>query len=281
LGANGNGKSTLAKLIGGRLSPMSGEAIRAPRLGCGFFAQHQIEELMPEGTPFDHLVRLMPDAPAQAVRARLARFGLGVDKVFVRARDLSGGEKARLTLALASHEAPHLLILDEPTNHLDIQAREALAEALNEFPGAVVLISHDWHLVELVADRLWLVADGMVRPFEGDLEDYRQLLLAPNRGDPAAREASGARRRTERRAAAERRRELEPLRKRVRDAEARMAALTKDLTAIESALADPATHAADGREVPELLRQRAELRATLETAERDWLTAAEALEQVD
>jgi ATP-binding cassette subfamily F protein 3 len=281
LGANGNGKSTLAKLIGGRLSPMSGEAIRAPRLGCGFFAQHQIEELMPEGTPFDHLVRLMPDAPAQAVRARLARFGLGVDKVFVRARDLSGGEKARLTLALATHEAPHLLILDEPTNHLDIQAREALAEALNEFPGAVVLISHDWHLVELVADRLWLVADGMVRPFEGDLEDYRQLLLAPNRGDPAAREASGTRRRTERRAAAERRRELEPLRKRVRDAEARMAALTKDLTAIESALADPATHAADGREVPELLRQRAELRATLETAERDWLTAAEALEQVD
>jgi ATP-binding cassette subfamily F protein 3 len=281
LGANGNGKSTLAKLIGGRLSPMSGEAIRAPRLGCGFFAQHQIEELMPEGTPFDHLVRLMPDAPAQAVRARLARFGLGVDKVFVRARDLSGGEKARLTLALASHEAPHLLILDEPTNHLDIQAREALAEALNEFPGAVVLISHDWHLVELVADRLWLVADGMVRPFEGDLEDYRQLLLAPNRGDPAAREASGTRRRTERRAAAERRRELEPLRKRVRDAEARMAALTKDLTAIESALADPATHAGDGREVPELLRQQAELRATLETAERDWLTAAEALEQVD
>ncbi|HXA70778.1 MAG TPA: ABC-F family ATP-binding cassette domain-containing protein [Stellaceae bacterium] len=281
LGANGNGKSTLAKLIGGRLSPMSGEAIRAPRLGCGFFAQHQIEELMPEGTPFDHLVLLMPDAPAQAVRARLARFGLGVDKVFVRARDLSGGEKARLTLALATHEAPHLLILDEPTNHLDIQAREALAEALNEFPGAVVLISHDWHLVELVADRLWLVADGMVRPFEGDLEDYRQLLLAPNRGDPAAREASGARRRTERRAAAERRRELEPLRKRVRDAEARMAALTKDLTAIESVLADPATHAADGSEVPELLRQQAELRVTLETAERDWLTAAEALEQVD
>jgi ATP-binding cassette, subfamily F, member 3 len=281
LGANGNGKSTLAKLIGGRLSPMSGEAIRAPRLGCGFFAQHQIEELMPEGTPFDHLVLLMPDAPAQAVRARLARFGLGVDKVFVRARDLSGGEKARLTLALATHEAPHLLILDEPTNHLDIQAREALAEALNEFPGAVVLISHDWHLVELVADRLWLVADGMVRPFEGDLEDYRQLLLAPNRGDPAAREASGARRRTERRAAAERRRELEPLRKRVRDAEARMAALTKDLTAIESTLADPATHAADGREVPELLRRQAELRVTLEAAERDWLMAAEALEQVD
>jgi len=281
LGANGIGKSTLAKLIGGRLSPMSGEAIRAPRLGCGFFAQHQIEELMPEGTPFDHLALLMPDAPAQAVRARLARFGLGVDKVFVRARDLSGGEKARLTLALATHEAPHLLILDEPTNHLDIQAREALAEALNEFPGAVVLISHDWHLVELVADRLWLVAEGTVRPFEGDLEDYRQLLLAPNRGDPTGREPAGSRRRAERRASAERRRELEPLRRRVRDAETRMAALTRDIAAIETSLADPATHAADGREVPELLRQQAELRVRLAIAERDWLAAAEALEQVN
>jgi ATP-binding cassette subfamily F protein 3 len=280
LGANGNGKSTLAKLIGGRLAPMSGEAIRAPRLGCGFFAQHQIEELMPESTPFDHLALLMPDAPAQAVRARLARFGLGEDKVFVRARDLSGGEKARLTLALATHEAPHLLILDEPTNHLDIEAREALAEALNEFPGAVVLISHDWHLVELVADRLWLVAEGTVRPFEGDLEDYRQLLLAPKSGDAAARNGAGSNRRAERRAAAERRRELEPLRRRVRDAEARVSALTKDLAAIETALADPATYAG-GREVPELLRQQAELRATLESAERDWLTAAEALDEVD
>ena len=280
LGANGNGKSTLAKLIGGRLSPMSGEAIRAPRLGCGFFAQHQIEELMPEGTPFDHLALLMPDAPAQAVRARLARFGLGEDKVFVRARDLSGGEKARLTLALATHEAPHLLILDEPTNHLDIEAREALAEALNEFPGAVVLISHDWHLVELVADRLWLVADGKVRQFEGDLEDYRQLLLAPDSTDAAEREAAGSSRRAERRAAAERRRELEPLRKRVRDAEARVSALTKELAGIETALTDPATYAASGRDVPELLRQQAELRATLDLAEREWLAASEALEDV-
>jgi ATP-binding cassette subfamily F protein 3 len=280
LGANGNGKSTLAKLIGGRLSPMSGEAIRAPRLGCGFFAQHQIEELMPEATPFDHLALLMPDAPAQAVRARLARFGLGEDKVFVRARDLSGGEKARLTLALATHEAPHLLILDEPTNHLDIEAREALAEALNEFPGAVVLISHDWHLVELVADRLWLVADGKVRQFEGDLEDYRQLLLAPDSADATEREAAGSSRRAERRAAAARRRELEPLRKRVRDAETRVSGLTKELAGIETALTDPATYAASGRDVPELLRRQAELRATLDLAEREWLAASEALEEV-
>jgi ATP-binding cassette subfamily F protein 3 len=223
----------------------------------------------------------MPDAPAQAVRARLARFGFGEDKVFVRARDLSGGEKARLTLALATHEAPHLLILDEPTNHLDIEAREALAEALNEFPGAVVLISHDWHLVELVADRLWLVADGTARSFEGDLEDYRQLLLAPKNVDAPAREGTGSSRRTQRRAAAERRRELEPLRKHLRDAETRVSALTKDLATIETALADPATYAADGGEVPELLRRQAELRATLAVAERDWLAAAEALDRAD
>src|SRR5215472_13074821 len=281
LGANGNGKSTLARLIGGRMAPMSGEAIRAPRLACGFFAQHQIEELMPESTPFDHLAALMPDAPAQAVRARLARFGLGEDKVFVRARDLSGGEKARLTLALATHEAPHLLILDEPTNHLDIEAREALAEALNEFPGAVVLISHDWHLVELVADRLWLVADGTVRPFEGDLEQYRRLLLAPKNEDAPAREGAGSRRRARRRAAAERRRELEPLRKRVRDAEARIAALTKELAAIETTLANPVTYPNEGREVADLLRRQAELRGALEFAEGDWLAAAEALEDAD
>jgi ATP-binding cassette subfamily F protein 3 len=281
LGANGNGKSTLAKLIGGRLAPMSGHAIRAPRLTCGFFAQHQIEELMPESTPFDHLAPLMPDAPAQAVRARLARFGLGEDKVFVPARDLSGGEKARLTLVLATHEAPHLLILDEPTNHLDIEAREALAEALNEFPGAVVLISHDWHLVELVADRLWLVADGTVRSFDGDLEDYRRLLLTRESADAAPRDGGGSSRRAERRAAAERRRELEPLRRRLRKTETKVTALTNDLAAIETALADPATYADDGCDVPGLLRRQAELRATLEIAERDWLAAAEALETMD
>jgi len=215
------------------------------------------------------------------VRARLARFGLGEDKVFVRARDLSGGEKARLTLALATHEAPHLLILDEPTNHLDIEAREALAEALNEFPGAVVLISHDWHLVELVADRLWLVADGTVRPFEGDLEQYRRLLLTRESGERPPRNGVGSGRRAERRAAAERRRELEPLRKRVRDAEARIAALTKELAAIETTLANPVTYPNEGREVADLLRRQAELRGALEFAEGDWLAAAEALEDAD
>jgi ATP-binding cassette subfamily F protein 3 len=278
LGANGNGKSTLAKLLSGRLQPMSGHAAGAPKLACGFFAQHQIEELEPDGTPYDHLARLMPGAPPEKVRARLARFGLGEDKVLVRARDLSGGEKARLTLALATHEAPHLLILDEPTNHLDIAAREALAEALNEFPGAVVLISHDWHLVELVADRLWLVADGTVRPFEGDLDEYRRLLLAKESGGGSGRDGAETSRRAERRAAAERRRELEPLRRRLQSAEARLGSLGKEIAAIETELADPTTYGGDSGKLTRLLRRQAELKAQLASAETDWLAAAEALE---
>src|SRR5262249_53447693 len=144
---------------------------------CGYFAQHQIEELDADASAFDHLTRLMPKAAAEAVRARLARFGFGADKVFVTARDLSGGEKARLNFALMSHAAPALLILDEPTNHPDRGAGGAGGRALGVLAGGVVTVSHDWHLLSLPADRLWLVADGTVRPGDGDLDDYRRYLL--------------------------------------------------------------------------------------------------------
>src|SRR5262249_37600354 len=170
IGANGNGKTTSARLLAGRLTPFAGEITRPPRLACGFFAQHQIEEMRPEASPYDHLAALMPEALPEAVRTRLGSFGFGQAKAFLPVADLSGGERARLNLALVTHQAPALLILDEPTNHLDIESREVLVQAINEFPGAVVLVSHDEHLIELIADRLWLVGGGTVRPVAGGLQ---------------------------------------------------------------------------------------------------------------
>ncbi|HZB92053.1 MAG TPA: ATP-binding cassette domain-containing protein [Stellaceae bacterium] len=282
LGANGNGKSTLARLIAGRLAPMAGEARRAPRFSCGYFAQHQIEELDGDASPFDHLARLMPKAPAEAVRARLARFGFGEDHVFLRASELSGGEKARLNFALISHAAPPLLILDEPTNHLDIEAREALVETLGDFPGAVVIISHDWHLLSLTADRLWLVAEGTARSWDGDLEDYRRYLLEqPRPGLEAEARAAESGKREARRLAADRRQALAPLKRALRDAEKRLAAQAERKAALDRELADPATYAGNGESVAERLREQAEAAQRLAEAEAAWLAAAEAVERAE
>lgn len=181
LGANGNGKSTLVKLLAGRLNPMSGEMRRAPKLKVGYFAQHQADELNLSLNAIAQMREAMPGASEQKVRAFLGRFGFGQNRAETRISNMSGGEKARLLLALMAREAPELLLLDEPTNHLDIDSRQALIQALNEYPGAVMLISHDPHLVELTADCLLLVDDGKVRPFEGDLEDYRRLLSGQRR----------------------------------------------------------------------------------------------------
>ncbi|HYZ41771.1 MAG TPA: ABC-F family ATP-binding cassette domain-containing protein [Stellaceae bacterium] len=281
LGANGNGKTTLARLLAGRLAPMAGEMTRSPKLASGFFSQHQIEEMRPEASPFDHLSALMSDAPPEAVRGQLGRFGFSQEKAFIAVADLSGGERARLNLALVTSGAPALLILDEPTNHLDIQAREALVRALNDFPGAVVLVSHDWHLVELVAERLWLVADGTARPFDGDLEDYEKWVLngaKPVSTDRARRSERGTRR-TARRAGAERRRELEPLRQIARRAEARITQLMEERAALDRALAQPPTAYSNGEGVADALKRRAELMRLIERAEIDWLAAEEAIER--
>jgi ATP-binding cassette, subfamily F, member 3 len=237
--------------------------------------------MRPEATPFDHLSALMRDALPEMVRARLGRFGFSRDEAFVEVANLSGGERARLNLALVTHEAPALLILDEPTNHLDIEAREALVQAINDFPGAVVLVSHDWHLLELVADRLWLVANGTARPFDGDLEDYeRQVLEGSASGDDARSSAPepGTRRAT-RRLAAERRRELDPLRQRTRRAEETIARLTKEREALDRALAQPQSSNSNGLALSDALKRRAELVRLIERAEADWLAAAETIER--
>jgi ATP-binding cassette subfamily F protein 3 len=281
LGANGNGKSTLAKLISGRLARLSGHEVRHSKLRCGFFAQHQIEDLEADRTPLQHMADLMPNSGESAVRARLGRFGFGQEKALVPVRDLSGGEKARLNFALITHAAPPLLVFDEPTNHLDIAAREALVEAINDFAGAVLLITHDWDLLELTADRLWLVADGTVRTFEGDLEDYRSHLLeARGAGKPARSKGDAVERRGERRAAAERRRELAPLRRRVHDAQKVVEQLTAEQRTVERRLGDPITYAGSD-DVTVLIQRQAELQQRLADAEADWLAAEEALERAD
>ncbi|HRO15834.1 MAG TPA: ABC-F family ATP-binding cassette domain-containing protein, partial [Paracoccus sp. (in: a-proteobacteria)] len=185
LGRNGQGKSTLSKLLADRLPAMDGRVTRSSKLRVGYFAQHQVDELSLDDTPLDHVRRLRPDEAPARLRARLAGFGLMEAQAETKVRALSGGQKARLSLLIATIDAPHLLVLDEPTNHLDIESREALTEALNDYTGAVVLVSHDMHLLELVADRLWLVADGGVAPYPHDLETYRTSLLAPDEPSPA------------------------------------------------------------------------------------------------
>jgi ATP-binding cassette subfamily F protein 3 len=276
LGANGNGKSTLAKLLAGRLDPLRGELRRGPKLKVGYFAQHQTDELILDENPIDHMTRALPRAAPTMVRAQLARFGLDAARAETPVAHLSGGEKARLLLALATRDAPQLLILDEPTNHLDIDAREALVKALADFEGAVLLITHDPHLVELVADRLWLVADGTVRPFDGDLDDYRILLSERGR---SVNKAEPLPRKDDRRERAAARAALAPLRKQAKDAEALLAKLTAERAAIEARLADPDLYA-PGRaaDINGANARLASIRREAAAAEAAWLAAEEALE---
>jgi ATP-binding cassette subfamily F protein 3 len=278
LGRNGNGKTTLARLLAGDLKAMAGTMTASGKMRVGYFAQHQIEDLMPEETPLQHMARLMPDAKPGAVRAQLGRFGFSGDKAFVEVNRLSGGERARLALALITRDAPHMLILDEPTNHLDVDAREALVQALNEYSGAVILVSHDRHMVELTADRLVLVADGTAKDFSGTIEDYRELVLRSAAADePKEKRVS---RKDERRLAAQARERSQALREAVKRTEAEVARLTARRSAIDRALFDPTTAEAAFKDKPvtELLKLRADVERELAAAEARWLEASEALE---
>ncbi|HYZ34302.1 MAG TPA: ABC-F family ATP-binding cassette domain-containing protein [Crenalkalicoccus sp.] len=277
LGANGNGKSTLAKLLAGRLAPMAGEVRPAPRLRIGYFAQHQAEELDPRGTPLSHMQAALPRATETQCRAQLARFGLDEDRATTVVASLSGGEKARLLLALCTREAPQLLILDEPTNHLDIDAREALVKALADYNGAVVLITHDPHLVDLVAERLWLVADGTVRAFEGDLDDYRAMLAENGRSAPRAETAPT--RRDERRGRAETRAALTPLREKLHGVEAALAKLGQEAATLDAALQDPRLYAGNKADlIARATARRAAVARDTAALEAEWLELSERLE---
>ncbi|NKE46882.1 ABC-F family ATP-binding cassette domain-containing protein [Roseomonas frigidaquae] len=284
LGANGNGKSTLAKLLAGRLGPSKGTVKRAPRLRVGFFAQHQSEDLDATGTPLTHMQAALPNATISQCRSQLARFGLTVERAETKIANCSGGEKARLLLALCTRDAPQLLILDEPTNHLDIDAREALVRALADFGGAVLLITHDPHLVELIADRLWLVADGQVKNFDGDMDEYRTLLADRARGGgrPAGAELGaegGGKGSLERKKSASSRAALAPMRTRLKEIEREMEKLALEAKLIEKRLADPATYA---KRKPEDITwantRRIVISRQTATLEEEWLTLSEQLD---
>lgn len=285
LGANGNGKSTFCKLIGGRLAPMKGEIQAPSKMKVAYFAQHQLDELRPEASVFDHVAEKLPGAPMAQIRSRSARFGFPGARADTPISSLSGGEKARLLMGLAAFDSPDLLILDEPTNHLDIDSRTALMEAINDYSGAVMLVSHDRFLIEACADRLWLVANGGVKPFDGDMDDYRDLILSG--GDTATTrrndrtDNNGSPSRTEeRRAAAERRVSLAPLRKRLDAIETRMKKLSEVIAKIDSALADGTAFLKDATKASELARMRAEAAETLEKTEEEWLMVSGEIEAV-
>lgn len=281
LGRNGQGKSTLSKLLAGRLAPMAGQITRSSKLRVGYFAQHQVDELVLTETPLDHVRRLRPDEAPARLRARLAGFGLMEAQAETRVGQLSGGQKARLSLLIATIDAPHLLVLDEPTNHLDIESREALTEALNDFSGAVVLVSHDMHLLNLVADRLWLVDQGGVAPWQGDLDDYRKMLLTGE--DKAPKDPRPAETGTEPRPAAAKRPSREvvlELRAEARRAEERVEKLTAMLEKLDAIMADPATYD-DAQKAESFGRKHAEASEAMLRAESLWMQALERLEAAE
>ncbi len=273
LGANGNGKSTLVKLLAGRLPPFSGKVIRAEKLSVGYFAQHQVDELNLDASPYDHIRRLMPDAPESKVRGRAGAIGFSGKAGDTLVKNLSGGEKARLLLGLATFFGPNMIILDEPTNHLDIDSRAALAEAINDFPGAVIMVSHDRYLIEACADQLWVVADGMVTSYDGDLDDYRRAVLSTRGAKVLTRER--APNRNERNDASARPKEKRiPLKQRISETEAEMARISGIIAKIDAALALPDLFTRDPKQAAQLSKARAGAAEALSRAEEAWLEAS-------
>jgi ATP-binding cassette, subfamily F, member 3 len=285
LGVNGAGKSTFAKLMAGALKPMHGHMHRDRRLNVGWFHQHQIEALDPDQTPLELIREYMPQASEASRRSRLAQFGMTVLKAETPHKDLSGGERARLLLNIVAMEAPHLLILDEPTNHLDIDSRRMLLEALNDYEGAVILITHDRSLMELVADRLWFAHDETIQPFDGDLEDYTRIVLERARqagknpvSEAAAPTGSGLSAKEARKAAAAARAQVAPLKKAMEALEQRIAKLQADDRVADKALEDPEIYRLNPARAAEYGRQKARIAEQLVLAEAQWLEAAEAYE---
>ncbi|HEY1125195.1 MAG TPA: ABC-F family ATP-binding cassette domain-containing protein [Sphingobium sp.] len=279
LGKNGNGKTTLARLLAAQLPPMEGAMNASGKMTVGYFTQYQVEELDVSDTPLEHMTRQMKGATPGAVRAQLGRFGFSGIRATQKVGSLSGGERARLALALITRNAPHLLILDEPTNHLDVDSREALVQALNDYTGAVVIVSHDRHMIELVADRLVLVDGGRAQPYDGSMEDYIDFVLG--RGG-SGEGGSKKERKADKRAAAENRAKEQELRKRSKQLETEIATLHAKRNAIDAAMFDPAKATPDLAKLTmtDLMVRRAEIQKQVDAAEEAWLETSEALEQL-
>ncbi|MGE5156950.1 MAG: ABC-F family ATP-binding cassette domain-containing protein [Gemmatimonas sp.] len=273
LGANGNGKSTLVKLLADRLKPFSGTVTRAEKLSIAYFAQHQLDELNEDASVYDHVRKLMPEAPEAKVRARAGAIGFSGNAADTKAKNLSGGEKARLLLGLATFFGPNMIILDEPTNHLDIDSRAALAEAINEFPGAVIMVSHDRYLIEACADRLWVVADGAVTSFDGDLDEYGRTVLSARGGARLSTndDARAGKAEKPERSKPEKRGSLK---QRISSAEAEMARISEIIAKIDTALALPDLFARDPKQAAQLAKARANAADALAQAEEEWLEAS-------
>ena len=275
LGSNGNGKSTLVKLLANRLPPFSGNITRAEKISIAYFAQHQLDELNEDGSPYDHVRKLMPDAPETKVRGRTGAIGFSGKAGDTLVKSLSGGEKARLLLGLATFFGPNMIILDEPTNHLDIDSRAALAEAINEFPGAVIMVSHDRYLIEACADQLWVVADHAVTIYDGDLDDYRRMVLSArgmrtNSRDRGGNERGNGRDKPQRSKAEKR----VPLKQKISDAEAEIARINGIISKIDTALALPDLFKRDPKQAAQLSKARAGAANALQRAEEEWLAAS-------
>jgi ATP-binding cassette, subfamily F, member 3 len=287
LGANGNGKSTLIKLLAGRLAPLSGQIVRSRKLRVGYFSQHQADELDLDATPVIELGRRRRHDAEVALRGQLGRFGFSQQRADTKIANLSGGEKARLLFALMSADRPHMLLLDEPTNHLDVASRQSLIEAINAFDGAVIIVSHDPHVLDLTVERFWLVGDGRVEPFDGDMDDYRSILLnggARSNGTPRSSDAERAaanspNRKEKRRVAAERQQVLAPLKKRLQQAERIIERLETEKTQLIETMADPDLYASDTSRLTELQKKLGQLEKDLGDAEDVWAGLQDAWDQ--
>ncbi|WOJ88728.1 ABC-F family ATP-binding cassette domain-containing protein [Methylocapsa polymorpha] len=274
LGSNGNGKSTFAKLVAGRLEAQGGVVRRSSKLEVGFFAQHQVDDLDETATPFQCVAELMRDSTEAKIRGKCAQFGFPNVKADTKVAQLSGGEKARLLMGLATFHGPHLLILDEPTNHLDIDSRAALIEAINEYEGAIILVSHDRHLLDACADRLWLVDGGTVKAFDGDMDDYKRYVLdraGAGNGRQAKKDRAEAQRAEPQRRDAPSKKDAAPLKKRIWAIEEKMRKFQDLMARIDKTLANPAVFSKDAAKAAQLSAQRGDLEKALVAAEEEWL----------